>query len=94
MAIIGHAIIGDVAYEAANAITSNTLKEGTSNDHYNSNGNSKSNKNNSSNNKNKSTSSLERITNDRMCLHAHRLSLPLHGGKIETFIAPDPFTQL
>lgn len=27
----------------------------------------------------------------RMCLHAHRLSLPLLGGERKTFIAPDPF---
>ena len=27
----------------------------------------------------------------RMCLHAHKLSLPLLGGEKETFIAPDPF---
>lgn len=27
----------------------------------------------------------------RMCLHAHKLSLPLLGGERKTFIAPDPF---
>ena len=27
----------------------------------------------------------------RMCLHAHKLSLPLLGGEKKTFIAPDPF---
>ena len=37
----------------------------------------------------------ERSTNsDRMCLHAHKLSLPLQDGKRETFLAPDPFTEL
>jgi 23S rRNA-/tRNA-specific pseudouridylate synthase len=27
----------------------------------------------------------------RMCLHAHKLSLPLLGGERKTFVAPDPF---
>jgi hypothetical protein len=26
-----------------------------------------------------------------MCLHAHKLSLPLLGGERKTFVAPDPF---
>ena len=69
MAIIGHAIMGDIAYEP------------------------KSVKKNSGSVYNEAT--MERITSDRMCLHAHKLSLPLDdSGKRETFIAPDPFTKL
>ena len=27
----------------------------------------------------------------RMCLHAHKLTIPLIGNEIKTFVAPDPF---
>lgn len=69
MAIIGHAIMGDIAYEP------NVVKKSSE----------------SVNNK----ESTDRSTSDRMCLHAHKLSLPLDdSGKRESFIAPDPFTKL
>jgi len=32
-----------------------------------------------------------RITSSRMCLHAHKLSIPLTDGKRFEFVAPDPF---
>mmetsp|Transcript_25945 Transcript_25945/g.29663 ORF Transcript_25945/g.29663 Transcript_25945/m.29663 type:complete len:594 (+) Transcript_25945:44-1825(+) len=34
---------------------------------------------------------LGRLDCERMCLHAHTLELPLQGGQIKKFIAPDPF---
>ncbi len=36
-------------------------------------------------------SQSERVTCERMCLHAHKLSLPLTDGKMRSFVAPDPF---
>ena len=30
----------------------------------------------------------------RMCLHAYKLSLPVLGGRVKTFVAPDPFAIL
>ena len=27
----------------------------------------------------------------RMCLHAHKLTIPLIGNETKTFVAPDPF---
>jgi hypothetical protein len=35
--------------------------------------------------------SMERKTCNRMCLHAHKLSIPLGYKKTKVFIAPDPF---
>ena len=36
-------------------------------------------------------STMERKTCNRMCLHAHKLSIPLGYKKIKVFTAPDPF---
>ena len=33
----------------------------------------------------------ERQLCDRMCLHAHKLTLPLNNGEYKSFCAPDPF---
>ena len=33
----------------------------------------------------------ERTTCNRMCLHAHKLSIPLMSNKTKVFVAPDPF---
>ena len=35
----------------------------------------------------------KRISHDRMCLHARKLTIPLINGEIKTFEAPDPFEK-
>ena len=37
---------------------------------------------------------IEKVACDRMCLHAHKLSIPLGDKKMKAFVAPDPFVGL
>ena len=36
-------------------------------------------------------SSIKERGDDRMCLHAHKLTIPLISNETKTFVAPDPF---